>query len=149
MPLSKKRDKMRKRNSNSNRLEMPKTRADAEKMAEVVMLGGTIPEIVLDSNLSGLESEDVKPSLSVQRRLKAQGVQPTGTPVTVSFDIDRYPLLQPSATEVPPLVVNPLVKPPLYQQGKKYSPGTEVRDLKGNIFTAPELDGNNEPVWEN
>ncbi len=39
-------------------------------------------------------------------------------------------------------------KPPLYQQGKKYPPGTEVRDLKGRVFVAPELDGNNQVVYE-
>ncbi len=39
-------------------------------------------------------------------------------------------------------------KPPLYVQGKKYAPGTEVRDINGRIFTAPELDGNGQPVPE-
>ncbi|KKN21279.1 hypothetical protein LCGC14_0927100 [marine sediment metagenome] len=102
MPLSKKRDKMRKRNSNSNRLEIPKTRAKAEQMAREVMPGGVIPEIVLDSNLSGLEN-----------------VQPI--------------LLQED-------------HPERYIPGKKYKPGTEIL-YQGRIVIAPELDGNNEPVW--
>ncbi len=42
-------------------------------------------------------------------------------------EVDTSPV-KPDETDFTGVIDFPVVKPPLYQQGKKYKPGTEVRD---------------------
>ena len=47
-----------------------------------------------------------------------------------------------------PKIEDVKLRPELYRAGKRYAPGTEVRDIKGTVFIAPELDAGGQPIHE-